>query len=117
LLLAIAALQAPRVEASRTSVWERNPPAAAFVAEADAASVLPSLTPAAAADIEAVEPPLFDRSRRDHRREISLSDRPRRSVPGVAAAAVFEEPPAAIAALLRGIIDDVGEGEHVVGGP
>jgi hypothetical protein len=59
-LLALAAVLAPRVEASRTGAWERNPPAAVVLAKADAASALAALAPAADADVEAAEPPLFD---------------------------------------------------------
>ena len=59
-LLALAALLAPRIEASRTSVWESNPPASLTTTRADAASARVSLAPAAAADIEAEEPPLFN---------------------------------------------------------
>ena len=64
-LLALAVLMAPRIEASRTSVWESSPPAA-VIAKADATSALPSLAPAAQLDIsalanaEAAEPPLFN---------------------------------------------------------
>ena len=59
-LLALAALLAPRIEASRTSVWESNPPSSFSVARTEAASALASLAPAAAADAEAAEPPLFN---------------------------------------------------------
>ena len=59
LLLALAVLLAPRAEASRTSVWERNPPASLTVARTEAASALASLAPADAADIETEEPPRF----------------------------------------------------------
>ncbi len=55
-LLALAALLAPRVEASRTSVWESNPPAA-VLAKADATS---ALAPLADADAEIDEAPRFD---------------------------------------------------------
>jgi hypothetical protein len=59
-LLALAALLAPPAVASRTSVWESNPPASIVGAKTDAASMLASLAPPAAADIEAAEPPPFD---------------------------------------------------------
>ncbi|MBK9374077.1 MAG: hypothetical protein IPN03_10210 [Holophagales bacterium] len=60
MLLALAALLAPRAEASRTSVWEQNPPAAFSVARTEAASALASIAPAAVADVEAEEPRRFD---------------------------------------------------------
>ena len=65
-LLALAALLAPRIEASRTSVWERNPPASLTATRADEAGLLASLAPAArlatsaAADSEIVDSPRFD---------------------------------------------------------
>ncbi len=59
-LLALVALLAPRAVASRTSVWERNPPASITAKTTDAAGQLVSLAPATAADIEAEEPPRFD---------------------------------------------------------
>ncbi|MBK9373270.1 MAG: hypothetical protein IPN03_05960 [Holophagales bacterium] len=65
-LLALAVLLAPRAEASRTSVWERNPPSSLTAPSADAATALASLAPAARldasarADVETAEPPLFD---------------------------------------------------------
>ena len=59
-LLALAALPAPRVEASRTSVWERNPHSSLTETKSDTASALASLAPAAAADIEAEAPPFFN---------------------------------------------------------
>ena len=60
LLLPLAALQAFRAEASRTGVWESNPPASFSAARTEAASALASLAPAAVADIEAAEPARFD---------------------------------------------------------
>ena len=59
-LLALAALLAPRVEASRTSVWESNPPASLTATRVDAAGLLASLAPAAAADVEITEALRFD---------------------------------------------------------
>jgi len=65
-LLALAALLAPRIEASRTSVWESNRPAALTATRADAAGQLASLAPAqrldtsTAADSEIVDSPRFD---------------------------------------------------------
>ena len=65
-LLGLAALLAPRIEASRTSVWERNPPASLTATRADEAGLLASLAPAArlatsaAADSEIVDSPRFD---------------------------------------------------------
>ncbi len=59
-LLALAALLAPPAEASRTSVWERNPPASLKATTPDAAGLLASLAPAAAADTEIAEPALFN---------------------------------------------------------
>ncbi|MBK9967778.1 MAG: hypothetical protein IPP07_24035 [Holophagales bacterium] len=59
-LLALAVLLAPHVEASRTSVWGSNPPASLKATKTDAAGLLASLAPAAAADIEAEEPPVFN---------------------------------------------------------
>jgi hypothetical protein len=52
-LLALAALLAPRAEASRTRVWESNPPVAFSVARTEAASALASLVPAARLDASA----------------------------------------------------------------
>ena len=66
LLLALAALLASGAEASRTSVWESNPPAALTATRTDAPGLLASLAPAARlntsapADIERAEPPLFN---------------------------------------------------------
>ena len=60
MLLALAALLAPPAEASRTSVWEPTPPASIAVPRADAAGLLASLAPAATADAEPTEPPLFN---------------------------------------------------------
>ena len=86
LLLALAALLAPRAEASRTSVWERNPPAAAVLARADEAGLLASLAPAAplentATNAELKEPLRFDlgdvvlvESPREERFRIGLAD-------------------------------------------
>jgi len=61
LLLALAVLLAPRIEASRTGVWERNPPAAALTTT-NAAGLLAPLAPVAAADVDAdaVELPRFN---------------------------------------------------------
>jgi hypothetical protein len=59
-LLALVALLAPRIEASRTGVWGRNPPAAAELTTTNAAGLLASLAPAAAADVVAAEMPAFD---------------------------------------------------------
>jgi hypothetical protein len=61
-LLALAALLAPHVEASRTSARESNPPASLTATNADAAAALASLVPAAAAaaDVDAAELPAFD---------------------------------------------------------
>ena len=59
-LLALVALLAPCAEASRTSVWESNPPASLKATKTDAAGLLASLAPAAAADSEAEEPPVFN---------------------------------------------------------
>ena len=59
-LLALAVLLSPPAEASRTSVWERNPPAAVDLTKAGAASALSSLAPADDADVVATEPPRFD---------------------------------------------------------
>lgn len=59
-LLALAALLAPRIEASRTSVWDRNPPATFDLTKAEAASALASLTPAEVADVDGAELPRFD---------------------------------------------------------
>ncbi|MHB1048394.1 MAG: hypothetical protein ACYC4P_20565 [Thermoanaerobaculia bacterium] len=63
-LLALAALLAPHAEASRTSVWESNPPAAVLTTT-NAAGLLAPLAPAGslesiAADAEPVEPLHFD---------------------------------------------------------
>ncbi|HMM36907.1 MAG TPA: hypothetical protein PKA62_19555, partial [Thermoanaerobaculia bacterium] len=65
LLLALAALMAPRAAASRTSVWESNPPAAAVLTTTNAAGLLAPLAPAGSlesivADVEPVEPLRFD---------------------------------------------------------
>jgi hypothetical protein len=65
-LLALAALLVPRAEASRTSVWERNPPSSLTATTTDAAGLLASLAPAARLDarplasVEAAAPPLFN---------------------------------------------------------
>ncbi len=59
-LLALAALLAPRAEASRASVWESNPPASLTATRADANGTLASLAPATAADAEPTETPRFD---------------------------------------------------------
>lgn len=64
LLLALAALMAPRAAASRTSVWESNPPAAVLTSTS-AAGLLAPLAPAGplesiAAAVEPVEPLRFD---------------------------------------------------------
>jgi hypothetical protein len=65
-LLALAALLAPRAEASRTSVWEPNPPASLTATRDDAAGPLASLAPSARLDtsarpdVETAEPPLFN---------------------------------------------------------
>jgi hypothetical protein len=65
-LLALAALLAPQAVASRTSVWERNPPAALTTTKTDAAGLLPALAPAARLnagalpDAETTETPLFN---------------------------------------------------------
>ena len=60
-LLALVALMAPRVEASRTSVWGSNPPAAPTeLTTTSAAGLLAPLAPAAAADAEPTEMPRFD---------------------------------------------------------
>lgn len=59
-LLALAALLAPRAEASRTSVWESNPPASLTATTTDTAGLLASLAPAAAGDFEAEESPRFN---------------------------------------------------------
>jgi len=64
-LLALAVLLAPRMEASRTSVWESNPPAAVVLAKTDAAGLLAPLAPAGplesiVADADPVEPLRFD---------------------------------------------------------
>ncbi|MCL4807650.1 MAG: hypothetical protein KJ062_07630 [Thermoanaerobaculia bacterium] len=65
-LLALAALLAPRIEASRTSVWESNPPASMTATKSDAAGLLAALAPAARldasarADVETAEPPVFN---------------------------------------------------------
>jgi len=58
-LLALAALLAPRIEASRTSVWESNPPAAVLTTT-NAAGLLAPLAPAADTDVEITEAPLVD---------------------------------------------------------
>ena len=60
LLLLLAALLPVRAEASRTSVWESTPPASFSVARTEATSAIAPLASAAAADIEAEEPPRFD---------------------------------------------------------
>ena len=65
MLLALTALLAPRIEASRTSVWESNPPAAAVHTTTNAADLLAPLAPAGplesiVADVEPVEPLRFD---------------------------------------------------------
>ena len=57
-LLALAVLLSPPAEASRTSVWESNPPSS--ITRTEAASARASLAPASAADIEAEEPHRFD---------------------------------------------------------
>ena len=54
-LLALAVLLAPRIEASRTGVSESNRPAAVTAARIDATSALASLAPVAAADVEITE--------------------------------------------------------------
>ena len=59
LLLPLAALPAFRAEASRTGVWESNPPAS-VLARTQAASALDSLAPADHTDVVAAEPPRFD---------------------------------------------------------
>ena len=59
-LLALAALMAPRIEASRTSVWESNPPSSLTTTKTDAAPALASLAPAAAAEVEITEAPRLD---------------------------------------------------------
>ena len=59
-LLALAVLLAPRIEASRTSVWESNPPSSFSVARTDAASALASLAPAATLEAEHTAAPLFN---------------------------------------------------------
>ena len=59
-LLALVALLAPRVEASRTSAWESNPPASAVLAKADVTSALAPLAPAADGDSELADGPRFD---------------------------------------------------------
>ncbi len=64
-LLALAALMAPRAEASRTSVWESNPPAASVLAKTDASGLLASRAPTGplesiVADAELVETPRFN---------------------------------------------------------
>ncbi len=59
-LLALAALLAPRVEASRTSVWERNPHSSLTETKSDTASALASLAPAAVANVDGAELPRFD---------------------------------------------------------
>jgi hypothetical protein len=59
-LLALAALLAPRAEASRTSVWESNPHASMTATKAEAAGLLAALAPAATADAEPTAPPLFN---------------------------------------------------------
>ncbi len=53
-LLALAALLAPRVEASRTGVRERNPPAAAELTTTNVAGLLAPLAPAATDDVDVV---------------------------------------------------------------
>ena len=65
-LLALAVMLAPHVEASRTSVWKRNPPSALTTTKTDAAGLLASLAPSvrldqgAAATAETTKAPLFD---------------------------------------------------------
>ncbi len=59
-LLALAALLAPRIEASRTSGWKSSPPAAAALTTTDPAGLLASLAPADDVDVVAVELPRFD---------------------------------------------------------
>ena len=59
-LLAQAALLAARIEASRTSVWGRNPPASLTTTRADAAGLLASVAPVVDADVEITEAPRFD---------------------------------------------------------
>jgi hypothetical protein len=59
-LLALAALLAPRIEASRTSVRESSPPASLATTRADAVGLPASLAPAAADDVDAAELPPFN---------------------------------------------------------
>ena len=86
-LLALAVLLAPRAEASRTSVWESNPPAAAVLTTTNAAGLLAPLAPAVPhtlpnlTDAEAIEPRHFDlgdvvlvESPREKRFRIGLAD-------------------------------------------
>ncbi|MCL4838641.1 MAG: hypothetical protein KJ058_11830, partial [Thermoanaerobaculia bacterium] len=49
-LLALAALLAPRIEASRTSEWGSNPPSSMTATKSEAAGLLASLAPAARLD-------------------------------------------------------------------
>ena len=60
LLLALAALLAPRIEASRTSAWQSSPPAAAALTTTNAAGLLAPLVPAATDDVDAAEHPRFN---------------------------------------------------------
>lgn len=59
-LLALAVLLTPRIEASRTNVWESNPHASLTATTTGAAGLLASLAPAAAGDVDAAELPVFD---------------------------------------------------------
>ena len=60
-LLALAALLAPRADASRTSVWESNPPSSYLTAmRADEAGLLAPLASAHDIEIAAAEPPHLD---------------------------------------------------------
>ena len=59
-LLALAALMARPVEASRTSVWESNPHAALTAARTDAAGLLASPASADVVNVDAAELPAFD---------------------------------------------------------
>jgi len=59
-LLALAVLLSPPAEASRTSVWERNPPASLTATRADEAGLLASLAPIDVADVDATGLPHFD---------------------------------------------------------
>ncbi len=64
-LLALAVLLAPRVEASRTSVWESNPPSALTTTKTDAAGLLASLAPAGPLESTAANVDLAESSRFD----------------------------------------------------